>query len=81
MDFKNFYNPKRTPIAEINYELPRGGYFDGYGYMDDTPNPVITVVYEDGTRNVFDTNLIYKRGYAAGAKDTNDSIKNKLGLN
>jgi hypothetical protein len=79
---REFYTePKQRPIAEIRYELPRGDYFDNYSYMDDTLNPVITVTYEDGTRSVFDTNLIYKRGYNAGVQDTNNSIKRKLGLN
>lgn len=78
--FNNYYNPKRTPIAEITYELPRGDYEEGYKYIDRAPNPIITIVYEDGRKTTFDTNLIYKRGYEQGKKHKNDSIKRKLGL-
>jgi hypothetical protein len=80
MNYKNWHNPKRSPIAEVTFELPHGEFDGKLGYFDLTPNPVITVVYEDGNKVVYDTNLIFKRGYEAGAKDTNDAIKYKLGL-
>ncbi len=76
------HNFKRSPIAEVRFEMPRGAdaLYGITGYLDFAPNPIITIIYEDGNKTVFDTNLIYKRGYDAGVKDKNDSIKNKLGL-
>lgn len=80
MDFQNYFNPKRTPIAEITYEMPQGEFDGRRGFLDLVPNPIITVVYEDGRKSVFDTNLIYKRGFERGIEKANNSIKKKLGL-
>ena len=77
MNFNNYFNPNNTPIAEITYEMPTGSS----GLVDLVVNPVITIKYSDGTKNVFDTNLIYKRGYEQGIKVTETKIKKKLGLN
>lgn len=80
MDFQNYFNPKRTPIAEITYELPQGEFNGKRGFLDVVPNPIITIVYEDGRKTTFDTNLIYKRGFERGIEKANNSIKKKLGL-
>jgi hypothetical protein len=80
MDFQNYYNPKRTPIAEITYEFPEGEFNGKRGILDLAPNPIITIVYEDGRKSVIDTNLIYKRGFERGIEKANNSIKKKLGL-
>jgi hypothetical protein len=81
MDFQDYFNPKRTPIAEITYAFPEGEYAGKRGILDLAPNPIITIVYEDGRKSVIDTNLIYKRGFERGIEKANNSIKKKLGLN
>lgn len=77
-----YRNPNPVPIVELSYDLPHGtdALYGATGYLDFTPNPIITIKYADGNKTVIDTNLIYKRGYDAGVKDKNDSIKQKLGL-
>lgn len=72
--FKNYYNT--NPIAEVTYEMPG----DGAIIYDMIANPIITITYADGSKNRFDTNLIYKRGRDMGEKIANDKIKRKLGL-
>jgi hypothetical protein len=74
--FPTFKNPNPTPIAEIHYELPYGDK----GPLELITNPVITINYANGEKSIYDTNLIYKQGYAKGKKDAEDSIKRKLGL-
>ena len=74
--YNNYRNRNTVPIAEITYEMPG----DGAVIYDLVPNPIVTITYTDGTKNVFDTNLIYKRGREAGKKKANDEIKRKLGL-
>jgi hypothetical protein len=78
--FNNYYNPKRTPIAEITYEMPQGEIDGRRGWLDLAPNPIITVVYEDGRKTTFDTNLIFQRGVERGIEIKNNQIKRKLGL-
>lgn len=75
--FDSYYNPNNTPIAEITYEIPQDS---NKKFLDILVNPVITIKYADGRKSVFDTNLIYKRGYDQGVKRTEAKIKRKLGL-
>lgn len=72
------FNASTSPIAKITYEIPQNEF--SRQLLDIIPNPVITITYEDGKKNVFDTNLIYKRGYDQGVKKTEAKIKRKLGL-
>lgn len=60
MDFK----ASTTPIAEISFEYPQNEF--SRQTLDIMPNPVITVTYADGKQNIFDTNLIFNRGYELG---------------
>lgn len=75
--YNNYFNPNTTPIAEITYDLPSEGSFKILDYL---ANPIITIKYADGTQNVFDTNLIFKRGMELGKQRANDAIKRKLGI-
>lgn len=58
------FNASTSPIAEITYEYPQNKV--SHKFIDFTPNPVITVTYADGKKNVFDTNVIFNRGYEMG---------------
>lgn len=58
------FNASTTPIAKITYEYPQNEF--SRQILDITPNPVITITYADGKKNVFDTNLIFNRGYELG---------------
>lgn len=66
------FNASPTPIASIVYEYPQS---DAGRVLDITPNPVITVTYADGAKNVFDTNLIFNRGYEVGLKMSGNLLK------
>lgn len=76
-NYHNYHNASSAPIVEVTYELP--GDTNGFA-LDLVINPIITIKYADGAKNVFDTNLIYKRGYDQGVKKTEAKIKRKLGL-
>ena len=76
-NYQNYHNASSTPIVEVTYEMPTSGVNT---ILEAIVNPVITIKYADGSRNVFDTNLIYKRGYDQGVKKTEAKIKRKLGL-
>ena len=76
-NYRNYQNASSTPIVEVTYEMPTSGVNT---ILEAIVNPVITIKYADGSRNVFDTNLIYKRGYDQGVKKTEAKIKRKLGL-
>jgi hypothetical protein len=81
MSLKQNFNRGQSPIAEITWEMPTARYDDDTDYyLSLTPNPVITITYEDGTKTVVDTNITYKRGYDDGVLTTKNSIKRKLGL-
>ena len=75
--YRNYHNASTTPIVEVTYEMP--GDASGFA-LDLVINPIITITYADGKKNVFDTNIIYKRGYDQGVKKTEAKIKRKLGL-
>ena len=60
------FNASTSPIAEVTYEIPQ--YQTGR-QIDFMPNPVITITYADGKKNVFDTNTIFNRGYELGLAD------------
>ena len=75
--YNNYFNKNTTPIAEVHYDLPIEGSFKLLDYI---ANPIITITYVDGTKNVFDTNLIFKRGMELGKERANAAIKRKLGL-
>ena len=80
---KTFFTPSsQSPVTEITWEMPTARYDDDTDYyLSLTPNPVITITYEDGTKTIIDANVIYKRGYDDGVEKTKNSIKNMLGLN
>lgn len=78
-NFHNYHNASSTPVVEVTYEIPTSGA-NSYKMLDSVINPVITIKYADGSKNIFDTNLIYKRGYDRGVKRTEAKIKRKLGL-
>lgn len=78
-NYRNYHNASSTPIVEVTYEIPTSGA-NSYKALEAVINPVITIKYADGSINVFDTNLIYKRGYDQGVKKTEAKIKRKLGL-
>ena len=75
--FPNYYNPNPSPVVEVTYEIPQNSYGK---VLEVILNPVITIKYADGSKNVFDTNLIYERGYNNGVQKTEAKIKAKLGL-
>jgi hypothetical protein len=79
---KTFFTPSsQSPVTEITWEMPTARYDDETDYyLSLTPNPVITITYEDGTKTIIDANVIYKRGYDDGVEKTKRSIKNMLGL-
>ena len=79
---KTFFTPSsQSPVTEITWEMPTARYDDDTDYyLSLTPNPVITITYEDGTKTIIDANVIYKRGYDDGVEKTKRSIKNMLGL-
>jgi hypothetical protein len=82
MSLKQNFNHSQSPVTEISWEMPTASYSDEMDYyLSLTPNPVITITYEDGTKTVIDTNITYKRGYDDGVEKTKRSIKNMLGLN
>ncbi len=58
------FNASSSPIANITYEYPQNEF--SRQILDMNANPVITVIYADGVKNVFDTNIIFKRGYELG---------------
>lgn len=62
------FNASASPIAEVTYEYPQNEF--SRQILDMTPNPVITITYADGKKNVFDTNLIFQRGYELGLAKT-----------
>lgn len=64
------------PVAYINYEIPQGLPYD----LRDGGNPVITIIYEDGSQQVFDTNKIYHKGFRAGEKSKQIQIRLAMGL-
>ena len=78
-NFRNYHNASSTPVVEVTYEIPTSGA-NSYKVLEAIINPVITIKYADGSSNVFDTNIIYKRGYDQGVKKTEAKIKRKLGL-
>ena len=81
MSIKQNFNRGQSPIAEVSWEMPTARYDDEMDYyLSITPNPVITITYEDGTKTVIDTNVTYKRGYDDGVEKTKNSIRRKLGL-
>ena len=81
MSLKQNFNHSQSAVTEITWEMPTARYDDETDYyLSLTPNPVITITYEDGTKTIIDANVIYKRGYDDGVEKTNNSIKNKLGL-
>ena len=81
MSLKQNFNHSQSTVTEITWEMPTARYDDETDYyLSLTPNPVITITYEDGTKTIIDANVIYKRGYDDGVEKTNNSIKNKLGL-
>lgn len=69
------FNASTTPIAKITYEYPQNEF--SRQILDITPNPVITVTYADGKKNVFDTNLIFNRGYELGLAKAEKESKPK----
>ena len=77
--YRNYHNASPTPVVEVTYEIPMSDV-NSYKALEAVINPVITIKYADGSTNVFDTNLIYKRGYDNGVKRTEAKIKRKLGL-
>lgn len=66
------FNASTAPIAEITYELPQNQTGRPIDYI---PNPVITVTYTDGKKNVFDTNTIFNRGYVLGLSDAGPRVE------
>jgi hypothetical protein len=81
MSIKQNFNHSQSSVAEISWEMPTARYDDDTDYyLSLTPNPVITITYEDGTKTIIDANVIYKRGYDDGVEKTKRSIKNMLGL-
>ena len=70
MDFK----ASTTPITDITFEYPESEFRK---VLDITPNPVITVTYADGKKNVFHTNLIFNRGYELGLAKAEREAKPK----
>lgn len=64
------------PVAYINYEIPQGLPYA----LADEGNPVITIIYEDGSKHVFDTNKIYHAGFRAGEKSKQVQIRLAMGL-
>jgi len=79
---KTFFTaPHQSPVVEITWEMPTASHSDEMDYyLSLTPNPVITITYEDGTKTIIDANVIYKRGYDDGVEKTKKSIKRMLGL-
>lgn len=68
------FNASNTPIASIVYEYPQS---DTGRVLDINPNPVITITYADGKKNIFDTNLIFNRGYELGLAKADKVVKPK----
>lgn len=69
------FKASTTPIAEITFEYPQNEF--SRQILDITPNPVITITYADGKKNVFDTNLIFNRGYELGLAKAEKESKPK----
>ena len=69
------FKASTTPIADITFEYPQNEF--SRKLLDITPNPVITVTYADGKKNVFDTNLIFNRGYELGLAKAEKESKPK----
>ena len=56
------FNASSAPIVNVTYEMPK----EGFTILDIMPNPIVTISYADGSKNVFDTNKIFQRGYELG---------------
>ena len=67
------FNANTPPIVEITYEYPQNEF--SRQILDMNANPVITVIYADGVKNVFDTNIIFNRGYELGLSDAGPRVE------